>query len=131
MVWAGITVVLVGAILVFAVDGDLGPVDVGAVGVIAMIFGAALLALGILRLNRRRHPAPDGRRPLSSYQDRVYRTSKGKMFAMISVVVYILSPLDLVPDVFLPVGIIDDATAFSWLLYAVGQEISRKRRKAV
>lgn len=131
MVWPGITVVFIGAILTFAVDGDVGPVDVRAVGVIAMILGAALLVFGILRLNRGRQADGDGRRPLSSYQDRVYRTSKGKMVAMISAVVYILSPLDIVPDVFLPVGIIDDATALSWLIFAVGQEISRKRRKAL
>lgn len=64
-------------------------------------------------------------------QDQMYRTSKGKMIAMIAAVVYILSPIDLVPDFLLPVGIIDDATAFTWLVLAIAQEVSRKRRNAL
>ncbi|GAA2112964.1 YkvA family protein [Actinomadura alba] len=132
MVWPGFTAALfVGAILVFAVDGDLGPVDADAVGVIAMVLGAALLVLGILRLNHGRRRDAGAPLPLTGHRDRIYRTGKGKTFAMITAVVYILSPIDIVPDIFLPVGIIDDATAFSWLLFAIGQEISRKRRKAL
>jgi hypothetical protein len=131
MVWPGFTALFVGAILVFAVDGDVGPVDADAVGVIAMVLGAALLVLGILRLNHGRRHDAGARRPLTGHQDRVYRTGKGKTFAMITAVVYILSPIDIVPDFLLPVGIIDDATAFTWLLFAIGQEISRKRRKAL
>jgi uncharacterized membrane protein YkvA (DUF1232 family) len=139
MVWPGVTVFFVGAILIFAVDDDAGPVNVDAVGVITMIFGAALLAAGLIRAGRRRRrpvsggarSVARGRGSLTDYRDQVYRTSRGKTFAMIAAVVYILSPIDIVPDVFLPVGIVDDATAFTWLLFAIGQEISRKRRNAV
>jgi uncharacterized membrane protein YkvA (DUF1232 family) len=57
-----------------------------------------------------------------------YRTSTGKIIAMVVAVVYIVSPIDLIPDVFLPVGIVDDATALTWLLFALGQEHTRRSR---
>jgi uncharacterized membrane protein YkvA (DUF1232 family) len=126
MVWSGVLLLLGGAILTFAVGGDLMSLDVRTAGAVAMILGAVLAISGITRLNRGRR-----RRVISGLQGRAYRTSKGKMIAMIIAVVYILSPIDFIPDVFLPVGIIDDATAFSWLLFAIGQEISRKRRQAL
>jgi hypothetical protein len=125
MVWPGAFVLFAGAILTFAISGHIGNVDVGTVGMIAMIFGALLLVAGLLRLNR------GHRSPVVSYQDRMYRTSKGKIIAMIAAVVYIVSPIDLVPDFLLPIGIVDDATAFGWLLFAIGQEVTRKRRRAL
>jgi uncharacterized membrane protein YkvA (DUF1232 family) len=42
-----------------------------------------------------------------------------------------VSPIDFIPDFLLPVGIIDDASAFGWLLFAIGQEVSRRRPKAL
>jgi hypothetical protein len=126
MVWSGALLLLIGAILTFAVGGDLLSVDIRTAGAATMIVGGGLLILGITRLNRGRR-----RRMISGIQGRAYRTSTGKLVAMIIAVVYILSPIDFIPDVFLPVGIIDDATAFGWLLFAVGQEISRKRRSAL
>jgi uncharacterized membrane protein YkvA (DUF1232 family) len=67
---------------------------------------------------------------VAGVQERVYRTSKGKIIAMIIAVVYIVSPIDFLPDFLLPVGVIDDASAFGWLLFAIGQEMSRKRAVA-
>jgi uncharacterized membrane protein YkvA (DUF1232 family) len=140
MAWLGALVLLVGAILTFAVGGDLGGLDLRTLGVVGMVVGGVLLVLGILRLRRRpRAAAGRGGAPArvvrggvqAQVQNRVYRTSKGKIIAMIAVVVYILSPIDLIPDVFLPVGIVDDATAFTWLLFAIGQEVSRKRRSTL
>ena len=125
----------VGAILTFAVGGDIGSLDVRTLGIVGMVVGGVLLVIGIVRLRRPSRPVsaatPAGRvrsGVQAQVQDRVYRTSKGKIIAMIAVVVYILSPVDLIPDVFLPVGVIDDGTAFAWLLFAIGQEVSRKRR---
>jgi uncharacterized membrane protein YkvA (DUF1232 family) len=57
-----------------------------------------------------------------------YRTRKRKITAMIVAVVYILSPIDFIPEVLLPLGVVDDATAFAWLTWAFGTEISRHRR---
>jgi hypothetical protein len=167
MVWPGVLVLFTGAILTFAIDGELGPLDVGTVGIVTMVLGAALLIPGLLRLNRgsqpqaqaQPQPQPAAHRgvargdlpkgdlpkgdlpkrgvprqgaPLAAdaiLRDRLYQTSKGKIFAMVVAVIYILSPIDIVPDLFLPVGIIDDASAFTWLLVAIGQEMSRHRRR--
>lgn len=138
MVWPGAVLLFAGAIATFAVGGHAGGVDVRAAGVITMVLGAALLIAGIVRLNRARTAAGAVRRRggmrasvQGRVQEQVYRTSKGKMIAMIAAVIYIISPVDLVPDFLLPVGIIDDATAFTWLLFAIGQEVSRKRRSAL
>src|SRR5262249_20426461 len=105
MVWPGVLVLFTGAVLTFALDRPLGPVGGGTVGIITMARGAALLITGLVRLNRRR-PG----KPLPTYRDagreRIYQTGKGKIFAMITAVVYILSPIDIVPDFLLPIGVI-------------------------
>jgi uncharacterized membrane protein YkvA (DUF1232 family) len=127
MVWSGVVLIFAGAIVAFAVGGHAGAVDIGTVGLVTMAAGAVLFIIGLMRLNRVRKVK--GRRIPASVQDRLYRTGKGKIIAMVAVVAYILSPIDIIPDVFLPVGIIDDATAFTWLLFALGQEVSRHRRQ--
>jgi uncharacterized membrane protein YkvA (DUF1232 family) len=127
MVWSGVVLIFAGAIVAFAVGGHAGVVDIGTVCLVTMAAGAVLFIIGLMRLNRVRKVK--GRRIPASVQDRLYRTGKGKIIAMVAVVAYILSPIDIIPDVFLPVGIIDDATAFTWLLFALGQEVSRHRRQ--
>lgn len=132
MVLPGVLALFAGAVLSFAVHGHIGGVSVTAVGVITMLVGAVLLIAGLLRLRgpaRRRKRLRDG--AVAHYQDRAYRTSKGKIIAMIIAVIYIVSPIDLIPDFLLPVGVIDDATAFTWLLFAIGQELTRRRRQAL
>lgn len=129
MVWSGIVVLLVGAVLALAVDADPGGLDLTAVGALLMVLGAGLLIAGILRLNRarRRVKVPAGGGP-GRLEREGYRTGTKKTAAMIAAVVYILSPIDIIPDVFLPVGVIDDATALTWLLVALGQEFARHSR---
>jgi uncharacterized membrane protein YkvA (DUF1232 family) len=136
MVLPGVLSLFAGAVLTFAVHGHVGGVSVTAVGVVTMVVGALILIVGLIRLGRgRRRRVVGGRvvagRVVGGVQERAYRTSKGKIIAMIVAVVYIVSPIDIIPDFLLPVGIIDDATAFSWLLFAIGQELSRKRRQAL
>ncbi|MBA9005472.1 MULTISPECIES: YkvA family protein [Thermomonospora] len=109
--WSGLAVLLVGAVLAFVVRGD-----VVVPGYALMAVGVVLLAAGLAV--RRRASALDGD-----------RTSTGRIVAMIAAAVYIISPLDIVPDVLLPVGVIDDATAFTWLVFALGQEFARRRRR--
>ncbi|SEF60639.1 Protein of unknown function [Thermomonospora echinospora] len=118
MHWLGIVALLVGAILAFVVRGDLTPA-----GYLVMGAGAVLLAVGVWRLGRARR-----RTRAAGGPDTGYRTGTGKIAAMIAAAVYIVSPLDLVPDVFLPVGVVDDATAFGWLVFALGQEMARRSR---
>ncbi|MFA1546079.1 YkvA family protein [Actinomadura chokoriensis] len=104
-------------------DGDLGGVDITAAGAAVMAVGAILLVVGILRLRGRRRGGPSG-----AAAQAFYRTSTGKIVAMVIAVIYIVSPVDLIPDVFLPFGIVDDATALTWLLFALGQEYTRRSR---
>lgn len=133
MILTGVLALLAGAILALAVPGHVGDVSVGTVGVIVMIVGAVILIAGLPRLRKgsRRRIARAAGGTVVGYQDRVYRTSKGKIAAMIIAVVYIVSPVDIIPDFLLPFGVIDDATAFSWLLFAIGQEMTRRRRQAL
>jgi uncharacterized membrane protein YkvA (DUF1232 family) len=131
MVLPGVLALFAGAVLSFAVHGHAGGVSVTAVGVITMLVGAVVLIAGLLRLRRRASRGRLRDRAVAHYQDRAYRTSKGKIIAMIIAVVYIVSPIDFIPDFMLPVGVIDDATAFTWLLFAIGQELTRRRRQAL
>ncbi|GAB2849539.1 hypothetical protein GCM10027176_60840 [Actinoallomurus bryophytorum] len=128
MVLPGVLALFAGAILTFAVHGHVGDVGVNTIGVITMALGSVILIAGLLRMRRGRGRGR-GRsgRLVANAQDRVYRTSKGKIIAMIIAVVYIVSPIDFIPDFLLPVGVVDDAGAFGWLLFAIGQEMSRKR----
>jgi Protein of unknown function (DUF1232) len=126
MVLPGVLALFAGAILTFAVHGHVGDVGVNTIGAITMAIGAVILIAGLLRLRRGRGRGRS-RRLVAGAQDRVYRTSKGKIIAMIIAVVYIVSPIDFIPDFLLPVGVVDDAGAFGWLLFAIGQELSRKR----
>lgn len=136
MIPTGVLALLVGAILAFAVPGHVGDVGVGTLGAFVMVVGALILIMGLLRLRRgararRQVVRRVGGKVVAGYQDRVYRTSKGKILAMIVAVVYIVSPVDFIPDFLLPFGVIDDATAFGWLLFAIGQELNRRRGPAV
>ncbi|MFG2004707.1 YkvA family protein [Spirillospora sp. NPDC048911] len=116
MLWLGLPLLLAGTILVFATDFDVA-------GAVLMTLGAVLAFAGILRLRRRTK-----NRPSRSAVEAYYRTGTGKIAAMIAAVVYIVSPIDLIPDPFLPVGIVDDATALTWLVIAFSQEAARRRR---
>jgi hypothetical protein len=128
MIFPGALALLVGAVLAFAVDAKIGDVQVSTIGAVTMALGALMLIIGIARLGRARRVRV---RTRQGYRDRAYRTSKGKIIAMIIAVIYIVSPIDLIPDFLLPAGVIDDATAFGWLLFAIGQELSRRRGPAV
>ena len=125
MVWLGLVFVIAGTVPALTMDGDPGGVDATLVGVGVMAVGAALLVAGILRIRKRRRVGPPGM-AAQSY----YRTSTGKIVAMVIAVIYIVSPIDLIPDVFLPIGIVDDATALTWLFFAFGQEYTRRSRAA-
>ncbi len=51
---------------------------------------------------------------------------KGRLFLMLLAVLYILSPIDLIPELFIPfIGIIDDAFVATWLAGAMFSETER------
>lgn len=118
MVWLGLPLLLAGTILLFATDLDVA-------GTVLMTLGAVSVVTGILRLRRRSKDRAKEPSAVEAY----YRTSTGKIAAMIAAVVYIVSPIDIVPDPLLPFGIVDDATALTWLVIAFSQEASRRRRR--
>src|SRR5262245_61672320 len=109
LVLPGLVLLAAGAVLTFLVGGDLT-----VPGAVVMGLGAVLAVAGILRMRRR------GKK-------RGYRTGTGKVIAMIAAVLYILSPIDIIPDPLLPVGVVDDAGALAWLVFAFAQEYRRRR----
>jgi uncharacterized membrane protein YkvA (DUF1232 family) len=123
MLWSGIIMMIVGMFLRFGLSGDAAHWS----GLAALALGAVLVIGGLLTANRRR------RRVRRSGATRAgqpidYKTGLGKIAAMIIAVVYILSPIDFIPDFLLPFGVVDDIGALSWLALAVGQEYSRHRQ---
>jgi len=51
---------------------------------------------------------------------------KGRLFLMVLAGLYIISPFDLIPEIFIPfIGIIDDAFVATWLAGAVFSETER------
>jgi hypothetical protein len=123
MIWSGVIVMIVGMCLRFGLSGD----TAHGAGLLAIGAGAALLIGGLLLANRRRKRA---RRPGGAAGVPLdYKTGAGKIFGMIIAVVYILSPVDFIPEIFLgPLGIVDDMGALSWLAIAAGQEYTRHRQ---
>jgi uncharacterized membrane protein YkvA (DUF1232 family) len=43
-------------------------------------------------------------------------TTRGRLVAVAAALLYILSPVDLVPDVLLPFGLVDDAVVLTWVV---------------
>lgn len=43
-------------------------------------------------------------------------TTRGRLAALAAALLYILSPVDLVPDVLLPFGLVDDAVVLTWVV---------------
>jgi uncharacterized membrane protein YkvA (DUF1232 family) len=123
MLWSGLIVMVVGVALRFGLSGG----TAHWIGLAAIAAGALLVLTGLLLANRRRRKV---RRPgtTGAAVPIDYKTSRGKIAAMIIAVVYILSPIDFIPDFFLPFGVVDDMGALSWLAIAVGQEYSRHRQ---
>jgi uncharacterized membrane protein YkvA (DUF1232 family) len=54
-----------------------------------------------------------------------YRPSTMTIVSAVAVILYILSPIDLIPDFILGVGFLDDAAFFMWMLKKLGGELDR------
>jgi uncharacterized membrane protein YkvA (DUF1232 family) len=62
----------------------------------------------------------------STLRGRYHGLTRGRLALMAVAVVYIVSPIDLVPELFLPlIGLIDDAVVVAWLAGAVLLETER------
>jgi hypothetical protein len=120
MVWFGVIVMVVGTSLRFGFNGDTAHWS----GLAALAVGAVLVIGGLLRAKRRRRKRRPG---IGIPFD--YKTSKGRTVAMVIAAIYILSPLDFIPEAFLgPFGLVDDVGALSWLAMMAGQEFTRHRQ---
>jgi uncharacterized membrane protein YkvA (DUF1232 family) len=129
MIWSGVIVMIVGMCLRFGLSGD----TAHGAGLLAIGAGAALLIGGLLLANRRRkRTRKSGRTAGSAGNAGIpldYKTGAGKIAGMIIAVVYILSPVDFIPEILLgPLGIVDDMGALTWLAVAAGQEYTRHRQ---
>lgn len=131
MTWAGLVTFTAGAAvaaLSVTVPEGSGGEAAGLAGIAIMALGAVMAGIGLARRRRRLRHHADAQPPAAYLQDADYRTGRGTIAAMIIAAIYIISPIDFIPDVFLPVGIIDDATALGWLVYTAGREYGRRRQ---
>ena len=61
-----------------------------------------------------------------TFLGRYVGTSRARLLAMLVAVVYVLSPIDLVPELFVPLlGLVDDAFVIAWLAGTVLLETER------
>jgi uncharacterized membrane protein YkvA (DUF1232 family) len=62
----------------------------------------------------------------ATIRGRYVGTTRGRLLLMVLALAYIVSPVDLVPELFLPiVGLVDDAFVVAWLAGAVLLETER------
>jgi uncharacterized membrane protein YkvA (DUF1232 family) len=54
-----------------------------------------------------------------------YRPSTMTVVSAVAVILYILSPIDLIPDFILGIGLLDDAAFFMWMLKKIRGELDR------
>lgn len=122
MIWSAMVLLVAGTILLFEDHGSTAQL----IGVVGDLLGLGLLLVGLWRLRHRAGRFDDSMEVRLTAD---YRTSRKKIVAMILVVVYLISPVDLALLAFLlPVGVVGDATAMAWLLVATGREVSRHHR---
>lgn len=130
MSWLGIVLVATGAVLLVTTHDH----TAHSLAVAVFLVGAALLVMAAVRAALRLF----GLRKKLRYEDREdfsqgippdYRTSKAKLLAMVAVLIYLFSPVDLaVLELLLPVGVVGDTGAIAWLLLTTGKEVTRHRQ---
>lgn len=68
-------------------------------------------------------------RLLRSYARGEYRNvSKHSLALIVTALVYLVMPFDLIPDFIVALGFTDDAALLAWTLHSVSEEIDRFRR---
>lgn len=132
MIWLGVVLTVFGLALRLGAPGHVEHMA----GILIAVVGGLLFVAGVLRaaFRARRRLRGGGlrfaaREDFSGGIPADYRTSRGKIFAMVVVLVYLFSPFDLaVLEFLLPVGVIGDTSALAWLMLSTGKEVSRHRQ---
>ncbi|WP_199440029.1 YkvA family protein [Umezawaea beigongshangensis] len=128
----GCLLLVLAAISAFVRDADVLGVDPLVLGGVLAVLGVALIAVGVLRARRRRasgEPHPVGN-PFQRARalPRLIREArrgeygelpKSRFLLWAGAVVYLVSPVDVLPELLPIIGVTDDAGVAVWLLTSV------------
>ncbi|MBP2355233.1 uncharacterized membrane protein YkvA (DUF1232 family) [Kribbella aluminosa] len=146
MVYFGGLLGLVGLLTLLFRDGDVVGLPAAGVGVGLLVLGAGLGALGVVRrrvVRRRKiergEPVPVGNvleraqalpRLLRDVRRGAYTDlPRNRTFLWLLAIVYLVSPIDIIPDLLPIIGVTDDAGVFMWLLTSVSTAAGLYLRK--
>jgi uncharacterized membrane protein YkvA (DUF1232 family) len=146
MVYFGGLLGLIGLLTLLFRDGDVAGLPAVGVGVGLLVLGVGLGALGVLRRRvvRRRKIANGEPVPVGNVIDRakalprllrdVRRGAytdlpKSRTFLWVLALVYLVSPIDILPDLLPIIGVTDDAGVAVWLLTSVSTAAGLYLRK--
>ncbi|MGW6282503.1 YkvA family protein [Kribbella sp. NPDC055071] len=148
MVYFGVFLGLIGLLTLVFRDADIAGMPAVAVGAVLLVLGVALGVFGVVRRRRirrrkisRGEPVPVGdvferARALPALLREVRQGTyaglpKNRPFIWVLALVYLISPIDILPDVLPLIGITDDAGVAVWLLTSVstatGLYLNRQR----
>lgn len=136
MVYFGALLGLIGLLTLLFRDGDVAGLPAVAAGAGLLVIGAAIGALGVVRrrvVRRRKiargEPVPVGNvidrakalpRLLRDVRQGTYEDlPKSRTFLWLLALVYLISPVDILPDLLPIIGVTDDAGVVVWLLTSV------------
>ncbi|RKT56224.1 YkvA family protein [Saccharothrix australiensis] len=144
MIFFGIMLAAIGVSTLVWRDADVIGLPPVAVGVALLVLAAAAIALGVARRKRRRvargEPEPVGSvldrakaLPRLLRQRKAYGLPASRLAQWGFALVYLVSPIDILPELLPVVGITDDAGVAVWLLTslstATGQYLNWERSK--
>ncbi len=151
MVYFGGFLGLVGLLTLVFRDGDVVGMPAVAVGIGLLVLGVVVGAFGVVRRRKvrrrkiaRGEPVPVGdvferARALPGLLREVRQGTyadlpKSRPFIWALAIVYLISPIDILPDLLPLIGVTDDAGVFVWLLTSVstatGLYLNRQRERA-
>ncbi|HEY8371305.1 MAG TPA: YkvA family protein [Pseudonocardiaceae bacterium] len=130
MIWLGAVLLLAGVVLRFVLPADQAPgVDLDLWGAVLVLAGIALLVVGTVLRRRRRVAAGEELPPSGGPLERLralprlvraarsgeYPGARRQLLVWLGALVYLVSPIDLLPEVLPLLGIADDAGLLVWL----------------
>lgn len=146
MIYVGGVLGLIGVLTLVFRDGDVVGLPAVGVGAGLLVIGVGLGALGVLRRRAvrrkkiaRGEPVPVGNvferaRALPRLLRDVRRGAytdlpRNRTFLWLLAIVYLVSPIDILPDLLPVIGVTDDAGVFMWLLTSVSTAAGLYLRK--